>query len=84
MTNHSFKFAVKADIRYLGLFYEAKKGLIHSQITRAYVSVLILDYNFLKPNFAPFKAICVCNCGNVRVLRNLRKIETMTHSLFVC
>ena len=39
--NHSLKFVRKAVIRHLGIFYEAKKGLRCSQITRAYVKVRI-------------------------------------------
>ena len=41
--NHSLKFVRKAVICHLGLFYEAKKGLIYSQIIRAYVIVRISD-----------------------------------------
>ena len=40
---HSLKFAIKAVISHLSHFYEAKKGLIYSQITQAYGIVLLSD-----------------------------------------
>ena len=79
--NQGLNFVIKVATRHLGLFYEAKKGLIYNQITRAYVSVRISDLLFLKLHFILFKTAWVSICGHLRVLRNLRKIEALTQSL---
>ena len=68
--NHSSKFVVKSVTRHLGLFYEAKKGVLYRLITQAYQIVPISDSYFLMRNFVVYKAIWVPICGNLRVLRN--------------
>ena len=46
MKNHSVKSVIKSVNRQLGLFYEAKKGLIYKLITRAYQIIPISDVHF--------------------------------------
>ena len=68
--NHSIKSVVKSVNPHLGLFYEAKKGLLYRLITLAYQIVPISDVHFLMHNFVVYKAIWVSICGDLRVLRN--------------
>ena len=68
--NDSIKSVVKLVNRHLGLFYEAKKGLLYRLITGVYQIVPISDVHFLMHNFVVYKAIWVSICGSMRVLRN--------------